>query len=136
MIYLYFQISPTFSSGKMRRMHPIIVDCVQRLESNLEKNMKNSNEVEIKKFMSNFTIDVIASCAFGTKIDAYSSNKSQFVSNSQKALRQTWRIWVAITLALISPKIIQWTKFSFVEPGVINFFKSAVSIIVQQFLIY
>ena len=110
----------------MRKMHPIIVDCVHRLELNLEKNMNNNKEVNIKKFMSNFTIDVIASCAFGTKIDTYSDEKNEFIVNAQKAFRGTWRLWVFFTIAFIFPKLIQWTKFSFVDPSVTNFFKSAV----------
>ncbi|CAG2162374.1 unnamed protein product [Oppiella nova] len=62
-------ISPTFSSGKMRAMHPIIIDCVKRLEEYLEKKAANKEELEMKKIMGNLTMDVIASCAFGTKID-------------------------------------------------------------------
>ena len=111
----------------MRRMHPIIIDCVKRLENALEKGMKIKNEVEIKQYMSNFTIDVIASCAFGTKIDTYSEKRNEFIINAQKAFRGTWRIWVFFTLAFTFPKLIQWMKFEFVDPSVTNFFRGAVS---------
>ncbi|CAG2162373.1 unnamed protein product, partial [Oppiella nova] len=54
-------ISPTFSSGKMRSMHPIVIDCVKRLETHLEAYLqKGSHEIELKKNMSNLTMDVIA----------------------------------------------------------------------------
>jgi cytochrome P450 family 6 len=113
----------------MRRMHPIIIDCVKRLENALEKGMKIKNEVEIKQYMSNFTIDVIASCAFGTKIDTYSEKRNEFIIKAQKAFRGTWRIWVFFTLAFTFPKLIQWMKFRFIEPSVTDFFRAAVSMI-------
>ncbi|CAG2172077.1 unnamed protein product, partial [Oppiella nova] len=75
-------ISPTFSSGRMRSMHPIVTDCVKRLEDYLETKAsdKSNNEIELKKVMSDLTMDVISSCAFGTKIDVYNDQKrSEFV---------------------------------------------------------
>ena len=117
----------------MRKMHPIIVDCVKTLDSNLGKAIKQNNEVEIKKFMSNFTIDVIASCAFGTKIDTYSDPNNVFIVNAKNAFGASWRALVFFTLATISPTLITWMKFSFVDPSVTKFFESAVSLLASNF---
>ena len=110
----------------MRRMHPIIIDCVKRLENALERGIKIKEEVEIKQYMSNLTIDVIASCAFGTKIDTYSEKRNEFIINAQKAFRG-WRMWVFITLSLAFPKLNQWIKFQINDPSITKFFRAAVS---------
>ena len=110
-------------------MHPIIIDCIKRLENVFEKEVigKGVTEFEAKKYMSNFTMDVIASCAFATKIDTYSEEKSDFVINAQKAFRGTWRIWVGFVMMFTSPTLFKWSGFSLFPPGVLQFFRSAVS---------
>ena len=123
----YLQISPTFSSGKMRKMHPIIVDCVHRLDKVLEKRAQNKEEIDLKKMMGNLTMDVIATCAFATKIDTHNEEKSSdFVIHAQKVFRSTWRIWVFFLIAPVFPQILKWAKFSFTDPTVAKFFRSAV----------
>ncbi|CAG2114836.1 unnamed protein product, partial [Medioppia subpectinata] len=121
-------ISPTFSSGKMRAMHPIIVDCVHRLEDYLEKKSKNGEDVELKKAMGNLTMDVIASCAFGTKTDTHNDDNNEFVINARKVFRGNWRVWVFFLVYTTFPKLIEWTGFQITDPGVQNFFQKAVRI--------
>ncbi|CAG2173218.1 unnamed protein product, partial [Oppiella nova] len=86
-------ISPTFSSGKMRSMHPIIIDCVHRLDNYLETKAMTGEDVEMKKTMGSLTMDVIASCAFGTKIDTYNDHKTnEFLENAKKVFHASmWR---------------------------------------------
>ena len=86
-------------------MHPIIVDCVKKLEEVLESETlgKGVKEFETKKLMSDFTMDVIARSAFATTIDTYSDDKNEFILNAQKAFRSTWRIWVSFLLGAIPP---------------------------------
>ena len=107
-------------------MHPIIINCVKRLENALDKNLEKNSEVEIKQLMANFTIDVIATCAFGTKIDTYNEKKSEFIINAQRAFRGTWRLWVFFLFAFISPKLVQKINFKVIDPAVTDFFRSAV----------
>ncbi|CAG2176687.1 unnamed protein product, partial [Oppiella nova] len=123
-------ISPTFSCGKMRSMHPIIIDCVHRLDNYLETKAMTGEDVEMKKTMGSLTMDVIASCAFGTKIDVYNDHKtSEFIVNANKVYRggSRWRILVFIILVSISPKLLKWTGFQFLDPSVENFFTSALT---------
>ncbi|CAG2167511.1 unnamed protein product [Oppiella nova] len=90
-------ITPTFSSGKMRAMHPIIIDCVHRLDNYLETKAMIGEDVEMKETMGSLTIDAIASCAFGTKIDTYNDHKktNEFLLYSQKSLHlKLWRCLV------------------------------------------
>ncbi|CAG2178449.1 unnamed protein product, partial [Oppiella nova] len=57
--------SPTFTSGKMRKMYALINHCCKDFLNNLDKDVSNGmNEVELKQLMGAYTMDVIASCAF------------------------------------------------------------------------
>ena len=124
----------------MRKMHPIIVDCVKRLQNVLNKEAlnKGNNEIELKKTMSNLTMDVISTCAFGTQIDIYGDSTNEFVTNAKKALNGGWRLWTFFILLTSFPKIIEWTGFEQNDPKVSTFFRNAVifpSILIRRFLI-
>ena len=112
----------------MRSMHPMIIDCVHRLDQYLESKAKTGEEIEMKEVMGNLTMDVIASCAFGTQIDTYNEReKSPFVINASKVLGLSWRAIAGIILISINHKLIEYLKFKFMSPSVENFFTEAVS---------
>ncbi|XP_054157194.1 uncharacterized protein LOC128955546 [Oppia nitens] len=127
-------ISPTFSSGKIRSMHPIVNDCIKRLDENFEKHLTNKNvaEIEVKKMMSSLTMDVIASCAFGTKIDTYGQQKSEFLINAQKVITHSWRSFIFLLTLTLFPKLIQWTSFTIHPPSVDRFFRTAIRSIISR----
>ncbi|CAG2176021.1 unnamed protein product, partial [Oppiella nova] len=126
--------SPTFSSGKMRSMHTIIIDCVKRLETIMaEKTADGLSELEVKRLMGNLTMDVIASCAFGTKIDTYNEQKrSEFVVNAEKVIRPNWRVFIFFMLMKTFPKILEWTQFKSTNVVVDRFFRSAIHSMVSS----
>ncbi|XP_054156445.1 cytochrome P450 3A24-like [Oppia nitens] len=125
-------ISPTFSSGKMRSMHPLIIDCIGRLEQYVESRARTNEDLNVKKTMGNLTMDVIATCAFGTRIDTYGEKSSDFVINAQKAMRGNWRVWAFFLFMTTFPKLLRWSGFQIQDPGVQYFFKSAIKSIVNQ----
>ena len=109
-------------------MHPVIVDCVQRLQDNLNKKAQNkdNNEIELKTLMSNLTMDVITTCAFGMKIDTYGEKESEFVTNAKSVLNGGLRLWLFFILLTSLPKVIEWTGFEQNDPKVNEFFCDAV----------
>ncbi len=120
----------------MRKMYPLIEDCVQRLETAIMKKATDSsgnNEIELKKFMGNLTMDVIALCAFGTKIDTHNDPNNQFIKKAEVVFRGNWRVWVFLILKATIPKILDWTGFQLTDPKVTHFFRSAVSLLQFKF---
>ena len=83
----------------------------------------------MKKAMGSLTMDVIASCAFGTKIDTYYDPKNEFILNARKAFRSNWRFWLFFILMTTFPKLWKWIGFKISDPTVKRFFTSAVSLI-------
>ncbi|XP_054154789.1 cytochrome P450 3A11-like [Oppia nitens] len=125
--------SPTFSSGKMRSMHPIVVDCVHRLDRYLEPKALNRETIEMKKTMGCLTMDVIAACAFGTQIDTYDDQKpSEFVLMAQKVFSVSLRSIVYLIMLSMGSKLLKITGFRFTSTSVEMFFKQAIQSIIAK----
>lgn len=74
------KLSPTFTSGKMKLMYPIIqaysqdlVNLVDELSSN------NTDGFDIKNVCTRFTADVIGSCGFGLECNALKEENSEML---------------------------------------------------------
>jgi cytochrome P450 family 3 subfamily A len=122
-------VSPTFSSGKMRKMQPLIQDCLKNLENVLINLSKNKNEFSLRQVMVNYTMDVVASCAFGTKIDTHNDPNNPFVKNASVFFRPTIRFGLFFLLNAWVPSLVKRMNLCFVSNDVIDFFKSAVIIV-------
>ena len=79
-------MSPTFSSGKLKRMVPAISKCAQRMLKNLEKSVKEGKSVEMKETAGFYTTDTIATTAFGINLDSKQDENGDFVKYAKMAL--------------------------------------------------
>lgn len=77
--------SPAFTTGKLRKMHALIQDCVKITCEHLSVAAEEARDDDMKKFYGHYAFDVIARCAFGTKLDSQADTTNQFVTASQKA---------------------------------------------------
>ncbi|XP_072934763.1 uncharacterized protein [Epargyreus clarus] len=113
-------LTPLFSSSKMKNMFYMIKNCSKKFEALLERELKTSSIVEIRSLMSRFTIDSISFCAFGFNADAMgdSAEVNPFRTISTQILaistlngiknmtRALWPdIFYALGLQMFSPKI-------------------------------
>jgi hypothetical protein len=104
----------------MRKMHSLVVQCVQSLENALTRAA--NSEIELKKLMGNYTMDVIGLCAFATKIDSHNDPNNPFIKNAIKAFSVNWRVFLFLTAPFISKLF----NISIGDPVVVNFFSSVV----------
>lgn len=74
------KLSPTFTSGKMKMMFPIVVGIAEEFVRIVKKELKISNELEMKEFLSRFTTDVIGNCAFGLDCNSLAEPDTEFRS--------------------------------------------------------
>ncbi|XP_054157193.1 cytochrome P450 3A8-like [Oppia nitens] len=122
-------ISPTFSSGKMRAMHPIIIECVKRLD----RYLSDKKEIEMTTTMSKMTMDVIVRCAFGNEIDTYDEQRTHdFIVYSRRLLSANWRTLLTFIVGAISQDLLQWSGLKLIDPAVETFFRSAIKTIVDK----
>ena len=66
-------LSPTFTSGKLKAMLAPIEAIAEETVSYIEEVINNtgSNVIDMKELYVNLTMNVIAQCGFGVKVDAF-----------------------------------------------------------------
>lgn len=74
--------SPIFTSGKMKAMMVFMHESTKKLMEALKLKAKKE-DVETKEIMGKFSMDVLASCAFGVDGNLFSETESPFVSNAK-----------------------------------------------------
>ena len=77
-------VSPTFTSGKMKKMYSLIDQCTKLCIDNFESHIALGQVVNVKDIYGCLTMDVIAKCAFGTDINAKEDSKNPFVRNAHE----------------------------------------------------
>lgn len=75
---LRMRLSPVFTSGKLKEMFPLILECAEHLEQCLEDAVKRGGPVDCFEIPARYTTDVIGSCAFGINMNALSDERSEF----------------------------------------------------------
>ncbi|XP_063229262.1 probable cytochrome P450 6a13 [Bacillus rossius redtenbacheri] len=72
------KLTPTFTSGKMKLMYKLMLECSEELVAWLKDLNNNEEVVEVKEMVAKFTTDVIGSCVFGLQINALKDPNSEF----------------------------------------------------------
>ena len=93
-------MSPTFSSSKLRAMHQLCLDNASNLTDYVKNQMKQADEIELKDSFGRFTMDNIASCAFGVNCNSFNDPNSEFAKNASK-LFESPKGYAAARLTLV-----------------------------------
>ncbi|XP_003704281.2 putative cytochrome P450 6a14 [Megachile rotundata] len=72
------QLSPVFTSGKLKGTFTLILDCATHLEKYLNTLVEKGEPIEIRELAAQYTTDVIGSCAFGIDMNSLSEKESKF----------------------------------------------------------
>ncbi|XP_067941636.1 cytochrome P450 3A16-like [Watersipora subatra] len=73
-------LAPSFTSGRLKQMYPTINTCAEKFVEHIGK--ADSAPIIIKDYSSGYTMDVIASTAFGMDVDAQSTLNHPFVQHA------------------------------------------------------
>ena len=104
-------VSPTFTSGKMKKMFPLMNDCSKHLIDNLESHVQSGKEVIVKDVFGCLTMDIIAKCAFGTDTNANQDKNNPFIINGKGVFQVD--LVRALMFALIPSPILKILKIFF-----------------------
>ncbi|XP_056137446.1 thromboxane-A synthase isoform X2 [Lampris incognitus] len=75
-------LTPSFSAAKMKEMVPLINTATEALMTNLNASAESGEAVDIHRCFGCFTMDVIASVAFGTQVDSQKNPNDPFVKHA------------------------------------------------------
>ncbi|XP_046959650.1 uncharacterized protein LOC124529785 [Vanessa cardui] len=111
-------LSPAFTSSKIKHMVPFMVEVGEQMIRTLKKKIEESDgyiDVDCKDLTSRFATDVIASCAFGLKVDSQMEKENRFYVMGKAAstfkLRQLFLLF-ALSACPSLIKIFKLTMFS------------------------
>ncbi len=78
------QLSPTFTSGKLKNMMPTIMKVVDELQDYVKPLAEKGETIEMKDLMSRYVIDIIASVIFGCEVNTIRDPEHEFRSIGKK----------------------------------------------------
>lgn len=84
------KLSPAFTGSKLRRMFALVSECSTAASDFLLKEVAHNQKLEYKMeaFFSNYTADVITSCAFGCKFNSFENLENHFYLMRKKYLNK------------------------------------------------
>ncbi|KAJ8251124.1 hypothetical protein GJAV_G00217540 [Gymnothorax javanicus] len=77
-------LSPSFTSGRLKEMFPIMTRHSNNLVKSLEKKIISDEVVDMKDFFGSYSMDVVSSTAFSVDIDSLNNPDDPFVANVKK----------------------------------------------------
>ncbi|XP_050396641.1 cytochrome P450 3A13 isoform X1 [Patella vulgata] len=80
-------LTPTFSSGKLREMMPLMQTCTENLLKHLEQHADSGKSVDVTTFIKGYSLDVICSVAFGIDVDSQNEPDNPVIKACIKAMK-------------------------------------------------
>lgn len=118
-------MTPTFTSGKMKSMFPLVCDKADALVKFSMKQASKNPCVDMKKNFGRFTIDTIASCAFGLECNSLVNEKAEFPQKADIFFKMTLSRSLKFILVGVAPKVVQLLRMS-INPPETDFFMDVV----------
>ncbi|GBP17668.1 Cytochrome P450 6B7 [Eumeta japonica] len=98
-------LTPMFSSAKMKSMFALIENCSKTLEKVLDEWVATSPVLEVRSHVGRFTMDCIGSCAFGLDTKAMIDENSAFTNVGNLIFQNTTPRGLKNNTRYIWPKI-------------------------------
>ncbi|CAD0199599.1 unnamed protein product [Chrysodeixis includens] len=102
-------LSPAFTSSKIRLMVPFMVEVGDQMIMALKQQLKNSNsnklEVDVKDMTTRFANDVVATCAFGLKVDSHHDTENSFYVMGKKISTFTFKQILSFFFLMNLPRL-------------------------------
>ncbi|XP_071534282.1 cytochrome P450 6k1-like [Panulirus ornatus] len=115
-------MSPAFTSGKIRGMFPLVCDIADVLVSFSLKQAATQPYVDMKDYFGRFTMDTIASCAFGIECNSFKDVNADFPNKAAAFFSMSqWR-FLKFLMFLTFPSLCRVLKIRF-NPPEMDFFE-------------
>lgn len=121
------KLSPTFTSGKLKGMFPVIKTCGETLNDYMKKSVDRGDDIfNFRELMSRYSTNIISSVAFGIDNDCINEPDHIFRRMGTKMLTPNWRFKLGLFIAFFAPWVYTYTKFQFTDLEVEAFMYSIV----------
>jgi len=125
-------MSPSFSVSKLKGMHQLCLDNADQLATFLRQEMDQKGDVDIKDAYGKFTMDNIASCAFGINTNSFADPESEFTKHVWEMVKphRGYSLIRYLIIMLVSKKL----RYVLPDPAraSIDFLSRAVTTTIRQ----
>ncbi|CAH0723078.1 unnamed protein product, partial [Brenthis ino] len=119
-------LSPAFTSSKIKLMVPFMEEVGDQMVRALKKKINESKtgyiDVDCKDLTSRYANDVIASCAFGLKVDSHTDENNQFYEMGKTASTFKFRQMLLFFALAAFPALVKRLKLTLFSDRTKDFF--------------
>lgn len=121
-------LSPAFTGAKMRQMFELVTECADDVVKYFRKKSENGEtiNIEMKDLFTRYTNDVIATCAFGIKVDSLAEPENEFYLNGKKLMNFGGITGFKFFFALFAPKIAEILKLKVLDQNISKSFRNMI----------
>ncbi|XP_059612807.1 probable cytochrome P450 6a23 [Phlebotomus argentipes] len=116
------KLTPTFTSGRMKTMFPIIAGISQELQKVFLEEAAKDSSIEVKNLLARFNTDVIGNCAFGLECNSLKDPKTEFRRYGIMAIRRNTFDGLKQAFLLAFPKVGKFFDMMLTNPEVASFY--------------
>ena len=116
--------SPIFTSGKMKNMLKFTLHVADHLVKECGKYAEKKEEFELKSVFGKFSLDSIASTAFGIDAESFTNEKSVFVKHAARIFqtKPLDMFWLTMRMIPGVPALLEFFKINTTAPAATKFF--------------
>ncbi|XP_060531618.1 cytochrome P450 6k1-like [Cylas formicarius] len=101
------KVSPVFTSGKLKLMHPLVNKEAESMVDYLKSNCKPGRSIEVKEVCAKYSTGVIARCAFGVEANCFVNEESEFRRMSRALFDLRFTNTVRQLMSWFTPTIVR-----------------------------
>ncbi|KAJ6649781.1 putative cytochrome P450 6a14 [Pseudolycoriella hygida] len=120
------KMTPAFSTGKLKGMIGVILNCAQPLSKYMEQYTQTGETIEMREVLARFSVSVLAAVAFGININPIENPDEEFRYFGRKFFALTPRNMLRLNLTFIYPKLVKLLRLRFADKDVCDFITSTV----------
>uniref|UniRef100_A0A6J0UBS8 Cytochrome P450 3A24-like isoform X5 n=1 Tax=Pogona vitticeps TaxID=103695 RepID=A0A6J0UBS8_9SAUR len=121
-------LSPTFTSGRLKEMLPIINHYGEILVKNIQKEVENNEPIDMKALFAVYSLDAMTSVSFSIDIDSINHSNDPFVKNLKKLATVTFEnplLLLAVVFPFLTP-LLEKLNITLIPSSVLDFFTAVV----------
>jgi cytochrome P450 family 6 len=123
---LRVKLTPTFTSGKMKMMFPLVTSTGDRMIDYLKPFADRNEPLDMKEVYSSFTVETIASVAFGLEIECHGKPDSEFKNIAKSLFQPTPAETLKAFFIYCFPKIAKVVGMSYTPKKISDFFMGVI----------
>lgn len=118
-------LSPSFTSGRLKNMFPLVEEKADALVSHIHRQIKTEPSLKIKKTFGLYTLEVISSCAFGMETNTLTAGHSVFSDKVDKMMTNSVLAMIKFIGFVVCPSLYRMLKINMSSPET-SFFQQVV----------